>query len=118
MDVRALLLAAMMFSMLVTFIALFIKLKSFRVAFLATMIVGTKWTLLISLFGYDKPLYRFYLVNRANPAVVKPVSITVCQVIGMIYIFFIVLSITWPWIIQSLPREVRKEIRRIWEVEG
>lgn len=117
MDVRAILIALMVISMCATFVAVYLKTRSFRMALLLMLIVGTKWTIAISLFGYDKPLIQFYLVNRRNPAIYKTITVTVCQVISTAYILSMAVTLAWPLIVRQLPRSIRADLKRMVSYE-
>jgi len=107
----------MLFSMTLVFIIAWRFFNSFRAALAAMLIVGTKWTIILSLFGYDKVLWTFYLVNRKAPWIVKTINITVCQVITLSYIMTLVVVIAWPWILKTLPEEIRFAIKE-YELGG
>jgi len=107
----------MLLSMTLVFITAWRFFNSFRAALAAMLIVGTKWTIILSLFGYDKVLYTFYLVNRKAPWIIKEVNITVCQVISLSYILTLIIVIAWPWIVSILPREIRSAIKE-YELGG
>jgi len=103
----------MLFSMTLVFILAWRFFGSFRAALIAMLIVGTKWTIILSMFGYDKVLWRFYLVNRNYPWMVKTVNISVCQVITLAYIVSLAAVIAWPWIMQNVSEEIRRSIREL-----
>jgi len=107
----------MIASMTAVFIIVYVKTLSLRLAVLIMLIVGTKWTILLSLFGFDRPLIQFYLINRYT-GVVKLVSISVCTVITIAYVLSMIAVIAWPWIVERMPREIRREIRRAVVVES
>jgi len=103
----------MLFSMTLVFILAWRFFGSFRAALAAMLIVGTKWTIILSLFGYDKAFWTFYLVNKKYPWLVKEVSITVCQVVTISYILTLAAVIVWPWIMRNVPEEIRRGIEEL-----
>ena len=82
----------MIASMTAVFIIVYVKTLSLRLAVLIMLIVGTKWTILLSLFGFDRPLIQFYLINRYT-GVVKLVSISVCTVITIAYVLSMIIML-------------------------
>jgi len=117
MDTEAILISLMILSMTAVFIIAYVKTRSFRVSIILMLIVGTKWTIILSMFGYDRTLLHFYLVNRSNPNIVKEVNITVCETIAATYIISLATALLWPYIIESLPSYVRRDIRKLISYE-
>ena len=102
--------SAMVLSMTVVFGLVYSKTGSIRKGVLAALVLGKAWALSMYLLGLDRPVLRFYLVNRRNPWAYKTVTITANQLIFLAYLSSFIMIIALPIIVDQIP-----ELRRLKE---
>lgn len=101
---------AMLTSMTVVFGLVYSKTGSIRKGVLAALVLGKAWALSMYLLGLDRPVIRFYLVNKKYPWIYKTVTITANQLIFLAYLLSFITIIALPIIVEEVP-----ELRRLKE---
>jgi len=101
------------FGMFLAFVVIYSKTSSFRQALLGSLFVGKTFAIVYWISGLDHTVLTLYLVNRHNPAIVRVVHITACEII---FTSFLVTALSvglWPLIQRHLPRELRKALEAV-----
>jgi len=80
---------------------------SLRVAFIVMLIVGKVWAVILSVFGFDKPLFNLIILNKLKGTQII-FTITACQAIFLSFLASLVMVVCWPYISVYLPEPIRR----------
>lgn len=101
---------SMLLGMTVVFGLVYSRTGSIRKGVLAALVLGKAWALSMYLLGLDRPVIRFYLVNKRYPWVHREIVITANQLIFLAYLSSFILIVALPIIVEEVP-----ELRRLKE---
>ncbi len=98
----------MVIAMAFIFYVVMSKTSSLRLAVISALFMGKAWTLAMFLLGIDRPLFRFYIINKHYPWVYREVIITANIALMIAYAVSIVVVVFMPKLSEYIPwlREV------------
>ena len=86
-------------------------------AFIIMLIVGKVITAVYWAFGYDRVLFTISLINRKTGMVISQYKVSACMIVFLSFLFTLIGTLTVPYLIKYLPREIRSSLRA-FEVRG
>ena len=101
--------ALMVIAMTAIFYVVMSRTSSLRLAIIAALFMGKAWALAMYLMGIDRPILRFYMINKQYPWVYREVVITANIVLTITYGISILVVIFMPKLSEYIPwlKEVR-----------
>jgi len=87
------------------------KTNSLWKAWIITLITGKVVTVLFWAFGLDRPLFTISLISRKTGYVIKSFTITACGITFISFLITLIATLSWPYIMKVLPREIKYALR-------